>query len=134
MTINDILAIPANVSYIHTLTGLDASVFAALNDLTTLDFLNCTGISGDLNFLGLFPSFNNFLGSIDGNYSMTMETFVANKRSIGIIESTGLGVAFPWASPNGNITFNGSPIAHELTNYLTWTSNTITYKGVTINA
>jgi hypothetical protein len=65
------------------------------------------------------------------NVHFSVEEFVANARSSGVTSGTINNFKYVGAC---NATFNDSRIENTADNPLSWTANTITIKGVTINA
>lgn len=120
-------------SIFYSIVG-DLSSIASLTALTTFIANNAKNkISGDISTLGSLVNLQDFF--VSGNKSITgsLEGFVAAQRAAGR-ETESTGIRFSVGIHN--VTFNGesSLRAAGSSCILTWTADTITYDGVTINA
>lgn len=116
------------------ITGNISSLSGLIN-LTELDLGNCPEVHGDIAALGTLTSLNKLKlwhgSTIINQYSGSLESFVAAQRANGrTVNSTGISDLYGL----DGVTFNGSPIPYKVNRVLTWTADTITFDGVTINA
>lgn len=116
------------------ITGNISSLSGLIN-LTELDLGNCPEVHGDIAALGTLTSLNKLNlwhgSTIINQYSGSLESFVAAQRANGrTVNSTGISGIYGL----DGVTFNGSLIAYKLNRVLTWTADTITFDGVTVNA
>ena len=72
---------------------------------------------------------SNQISSIQGS----IEDFVANQRAGGRTTFDG-NLNLRWIGALGTVTFNGAVIANVDNGVITWTENTITFRGTTIDA
>lgn len=72
---------------------------------------------------------NNQISSIQGR----IEDFVANQRAGGRTTFGG-NLNLKWIGSLGTVTFNGAVVSNVDNGIITWTSDTITFRGTTINA
>lgn len=91
----------------------------------------------DFSILGKFRSCVDYGSTmVNSRLAGSIEDFVAQKRLART--AAGLEVAgsciFYWLGDGGNVTFQGTPITNVNDNTISWTANTITYNGITINA
>lgn len=110
------------------------------NNLTSLA-LNSSSIKHftetDFSILGKFAECTTYGATVvHGRLTGSIEDFVAQKRLART--AAGLEVAgsctIDWLGDGGNITFQGTIIANVSNNTISWTANTITYNGTTIEA
>jgi hypothetical protein len=92
-------------------------------------------ISGTMADFGKLGAMTHILTIGQTNIAGSIEDFVNSRRSLSTPQLTGTVLFdYPYAYGN-NVTFNGLPVTGSTTNVqLTWTENTITFNGVTINA
>lgn len=72
---------------------------------------------------------NNQISSIEGS----IEDFVANQRAGGRTTFDG-NLNLKWIGALGTVTFNGDVISNVQDGIITWTADTITFRGTTIDA
>lgn len=106
-----------------------------LGNLSVLESItansNKNTITGDIKDIGSLTHLTTFKFSGNIGISGSIEEFVAAQRLAGrTTEST--GISFGWGLTN--VTFNGSTTQTDHSCTLTWTTDTITYDGVTISA
>lgn len=107
------------------------SAFANLTSLTTLNLSKNRVITGNIADLGPLTSLTSLsLGDLNA-ITGTVEGFVAAQRSAGRTTCSSLSVPYIGSTP---ITFNGSSIVSVSQTTISWTENTITIGGTTINA
>lgn len=99
-----------------------------------LSMYNQSGLTGSLNNLGYsadtLQTINLPYGIGKNSVTLDIETFVAKARKEGITEKS---LTLKYATYI-HITFNGEEVILSTTDAeLSWTANTITYNGVTIN-
>lgn len=116
------------------LTG-NISSLSGLTNLTDINLGNCPKVHGDIAALGTLTQLNRLSlwhgSTIINQYSGSLESFVAAQRANGrTVNSTGIRDIYGL----DGVTFNGSLIAYKLNRVLTWTADTITFDGVTVNA
>jgi hypothetical protein len=136
-TLDDIveLGIPftlIDVGYCDNITG-DISVIAAFKDTLTEFGGFGTPLSGSIEDLGectLLSTINLDNSRQISNIGGTVEGFVASQRAAG--RTTAEFTLFNVSSTN--VTFNGHTLAGYQNLTLSWTANTITCYGETINA
>lgn len=136
-TLNDLVEIGEpfsviNVGYCNNITG-DIAVIAAFKDTLTEFYGYGTRLSGSIEDLGECTLLN--VINIDNsrgvsNIGGTVEGFVARQRADG--RTTAELSAFSVSATN--VTFNGHVLTGNQNNTLSWTENTITCYGETINA
>jgi hypothetical protein len=124
-------------------TGLSVTNYnSEVADLTNLgkngklahcSFNNGVSFNGSFDNIGCSPLDENWeiFFPTTQNVSFVVENFVANKRLRG--QTTGEQNNFAWMGLC-NATFNGNKITHKNHYTLSWTADTITFDGVTINA
>lgn len=91
----------------------------------------------DFSVLGEFAECTTYASTVVGSgLTGSIENFVAQKRLART--AAGLEVAgtctFNYLGDGGRITFQGTPVTNVKDNTISWTANTITYNGTTIDA
>lgn len=101
------------------------SAFSKFSNLTSLDIYNCSAI-GDIRDLGNLRL--EFLSLGSNSVTGSIENYIIERRKVSAIGTMRISV------PN-EITFNGASVNTNLAEVtLSWTSSSITYNNVTINA
>lgn len=106
------------------------SSFLKLTNVKNLRFNGIVTLSGDMSVLGGLVHLTDLGFPNTFNVSCVIEDFVGHARTAG---RTSGSIIFGWAGAS-NTTFQGVRVENKGATTLSWTSNTITYDGVTINA
>lgn len=115
------------VNLSNTLVGGNIDELSELTNIHTLIF-GGGSVTGNIKNLPKFVASGGTMGFGDhATISGSIEEFVAKQRTVNV---EGSMMFNKWS---GNITFNGEIVSNGI-GALSWTSSTITYRGVTINA
>lgn len=104
--------------------------------IETLWFNECSNITGNIKSIGKLPNISALNIRDCKNIKGTIEDFVLEQRKIGRTTYTNIDVfCFPLSSKGGNITFNGVLVnSAAVAGEFSWTENSITWRGNTIEA
>lgn len=132
----------SELSYLVNCTSINFSAQSAsgitgnLSDIFNCDACTAFTMGGSLNVLGnikvlaeKFPSLSTLVFSVElvtGSIEEFVRQYRAQGRTTGTINTL--------ISYNGRITFNGEYVNQTSASDMSWTENTITFDGVTINA
>lgn len=123
--------------------GISTRVSGAVSDVR--DYVEMESLSLHENQIhpGLFSSLGKLtkLVILSAPVSGSIEDFVTAQRE-GYVDSEGTtikretcdGISCSWLGRTGQVTFNGATITNKASSTLSWTEDTITYDGETIDA